>query len=121
MLSRPLTPRGLAPPFVQACAVTDGAHNGLKGVSEDRRPTSAQEGTVAAPKALDGHLSSPEMSPPRISLELKSWNGVVHPQQGCSGGQRSASYFIAAFPTHPTGLDFLDSGLDGPQLLPLLE
>lgn len=85
MLNRSLTPHGLAPPFVQACAVTDGAHNGLKGVSEDRRPTSAQEGTVAAPKDLDGHLPSAEMSPPRISLELKNWNGVVHTQQAAPG------------------------------------
>lgn len=67
MLNRPLTPHGLAPPFVQACAMTDGAHNGLKGVSEDRRPTSAQEGTVAAPKALDWLRC-----PPSISLELKN-------------------------------------------------
>lgn len=120
MLNRPLTPHGLAPPFVQACAVTDGAHKGLKGVSEDRRPTSAQEGTVAAPKALDGHLSSAEMFPQHLpGAEELEWS--CSSTAGCSGGQRSASYFIAAFPTHPTGLDFLDSGLDGPQLLPLLE
>lgn len=110
MLNRHHTPHGLIPPFLQACAVTDGAHKGFIGVSEVRGPHPHRKGQL--------------LGCPHISLELKIWNELelfTHGRLHQGVNQRLTSYFTVAFPTYYTGLDFPDTGLDGPKLLTLLE
>lgn len=94
---------------------TQWASRGLRGP----RSTSAQEGTVAAPKAPGRHLSLAGRAPLLPGAEEMEWS--CSSTTGCTRGQQSTSYFTAAFPTYHTGLDFLDTGIDSPDLLSLLE